>query len=159
MGKTTIFDVAEYFLGLSSPGSSKGITHLKLQKLVFYAQALSFSINDKKLFEEDFEAWVHGPVSPDLYYAYKKNGSREIDNNVEKPSIEVNDTKIINLTWRMYGDKDGKFLENKTHNEEPWQKARQNLSYYDHSNNVITKESIRKFYSQKFIITKSKKAL
>ena len=52
--------------------------NLKLQKLVYYAQAWHLALRDVPLFEEDFEAWVHGPVIPALYQEYKKFGWRPI---------------------------------------------------------------------------------
>ncbi len=39
------------------------MSHLKLQKLLFYAQALHLAYFDEPIIEDDFEAWVHGPVS------------------------------------------------------------------------------------------------
>lgn len=155
MKKISINDVAKYFLYLSLPGTPRGITHLKLQKLTFYSQALSYAFNQRELFDEDFEAWVHGPVSPDLYYAYKEYGSKEINKLDEKPKIPKKDELIIKTVWIMYGSKDGKFLENKTHNEKPWQEARKGLNYYNHSNNVIKKSSIRDYYSLKFVVKNS----
>jgi uncharacterized phage-associated protein len=150
--RISIYDVAKYFLFLSAPGTSYGVTPLKLQKLVFYSQAVSYSLVGRRLFEEDFQAWVHGPVSPELYYAYKIYGSNEIDKEINPPKLNDKDKKIIQVVWKMYGDKDGKYLENKTHKEEPWQHARSGLSYYEHSNKIIDKRIIRKYYKDKFII-------
>ncbi|ANV74326.1 hypothetical protein BCM43_28140 (plasmid) [Bacillus thuringiensis] len=151
--RTSIYDVADYFLYLSSPGTTRSITPLKLQKLTFYAQALNYAMEGTPLFDEDFEAWVHGPVSPVLYYAYKNNGSREIDNsNITEPQLDRKAKKVVKIIWRMYGTKDGKYLENKTHNEKPWQEARKGLNYYEHSNEIIDKNSIKSYYSKKFIV-------
>lgn len=94
MKTTNIHNVAEYFIALSTPGTSKSITPLKLQKLVYYAQALSHPFNNRFLFEEDFEAWVHGPVSPELYYKYKEYRSNEIKSKVKKKP------KLIPMTQR-----------------------------------------------------------
>lgn len=147
----SIKDVANYFLYLSEQGTSKSITHLKLQKLVFYTQALSYVILKRELFKEDFEAWVHGPVSPDLYYEFKKYGSAEIEKLDQEPALTENDKKVVKAVWKLYGDKDGKYLENKTHNERPWKKARADLTYYQSSNKVIDKTDIRDYYIKKFI--------
>ncbi|MGX5633707.1 Panacea domain-containing protein [Bacillus thuringiensis] len=151
---TSITNVANYFLHLSSPGTPRGISPLKLQKLSFYAQALSYAINEKPLFDEDFQAWVHGPVSPDLYYKFKEFRSKDIDSKISRPEMDSNDANVIRLVWNMYGAKDGKFLENKTHNEAPWQNARKGLNYYDHSNKIIDKDEIEKYYSKKFRVKK-----
>ncbi|MEC3885513.1 type II toxin-antitoxin system antitoxin SocA domain-containing protein [Halobacillus sp. HZG1] len=155
MEETNIHRVAEYFLALSTPGTSRSITPLKLQKLVYYAQALSHPFNNRYLFKEDFEAWVHGPVSPELYYNYKKYRSKDIQDDVKKPNINPDDAKVIEAVWQIYGEKDGKFLENKTHNEKPWKETRSGLSYYESSNKIIPKEKIKEYYSEKFKVAKN----
>ncbi len=35
------------------------LINLKLQKLLYYIQAWSYGINQKPLFDGEFEAWVH----------------------------------------------------------------------------------------------------
>lgn len=64
----TIFDVANYFLAKSDPEADVYITPLKLQKLTYYTKAWSLAIHNDPLFDSHFEAWVHGPVNPDLSY-------------------------------------------------------------------------------------------
>ena len=71
------FDIADYFVRLANE-TGDYISNLKLQKLVYYAQAWYLAISDEALFEEDFEAWVHGPVIPELYQEYKSFGWRPI---------------------------------------------------------------------------------
>ncbi len=70
----------------------EGITHLKLQKLLYYAQGVTLSMMDgKKLFNEKILAWEHGPVVQEVYNIYKDYGRK----NLEVESNENND-KIIN---------------------------------------------------------------
>ncbi|MCU5265838.1 DUF4065 domain-containing protein [Bacillus cereus] len=147
---TSIYDVANYFLYLSSPGTPRGVSPLKLQKLTFYAQALNYAVHHKPLFEEDFQAWVHGPVSPELFYMYREYRSKDIETTPSTPKMSLKDAYIVRFVWNMYGTKDGKYLENKTHNEAPWQKARDGLKYYEHSNNIIDKALIAEYYSKKY---------
>ena len=147
-----ILDIANYFLYLNDRGSKRSITHLKLQKLVFYIQAVSCVLLRRPLFEEDFEAWVHGPVSPDLYYEFKQYGSDVLPNITEEPELDEDTKRVIRTVWKMYGDKTGKFLENKTHKEEPWQQARDGLGYFESSNNIIEKQDIQEYYTRKFSI-------
>ena len=47
-----------------------GITHLKLQKLLYNAQGVYLAIKNKKLFDDDLEAWDHGPVVREVYDTY-----------------------------------------------------------------------------------------
>ncbi|WP_336507207.1 Panacea domain-containing protein [Paenibacillus larvae] len=54
--ESTVYDVAKAFLHLES------MTPKKLQKLCYYAYSFYLAIYEKKLFDDNFEAWVHGPV-------------------------------------------------------------------------------------------------
>ena len=62
----SIVDVADYIL--EKYGT---MTTMKLQKLAFYSQARALVVNGMPLFDEDFEAWANGPVSPALYALHK----------------------------------------------------------------------------------------
>lgn len=55
-------DIANYFINLSleqkiDDDLPEGITHLKLQKILYFAQAAYLSLYDKPLFEEEIYAW------------------------------------------------------------------------------------------------------
>ncbi|HRP36920.1 MAG TPA: DUF4065 domain-containing protein, partial [Candidatus Dojkabacteria bacterium] len=62
--------IADYFISLSNETGSL-ITNLKLQKLVYYADAWYLANYGDSLIQEDFQAWVHGPAIPALYGEYK----------------------------------------------------------------------------------------
>lgn len=47
------------------------MSHLKLQKLIFYCDAYCLAYFDKELVTDQFEAWVHGPVSRKVYNSLK----------------------------------------------------------------------------------------
>ena len=55
-------DVADYILAKKGTMSA-----MKLQKLVYYAQAWHLVWEDKELFPEEIQAWANGPVVPSLY--------------------------------------------------------------------------------------------
>lgn len=71
------FDIASYFIERANQTKST-INNLKLQKLVYYSQAWHLAIHGIPLFKEDFQAWVHGPVVPELYQKYKGFGWQPI---------------------------------------------------------------------------------
>jgi uncharacterized phage-associated protein len=58
----TCNEVADYFITIVGESCGEDLTHLKLQKLVYYAQGFHLGLFDKPLFEEPIEAWAHGPV-------------------------------------------------------------------------------------------------
>ena len=53
----TALQIADWFAGAIDREAGDSITHLKLQKLVYYAQAWFLALNDKPLFEEEMQAW------------------------------------------------------------------------------------------------------
>lgn len=153
-----VLDVAKYFLYKSKFDENHyvTITPLKLQKLVYYAQAWYVTLNDgEKIFQDKIEAWVHGPVVRKLYDEYKKYGYNFINENVKHiPNSIKNNEKvkqILDLVWEIYHEYDAKTLEKLTHSEEPWRKARKGLPSYAASNNEISIETMQKYYGQYLI--------
>lgn len=71
----TCFDVADYFLAHCDEESGDIISNLKIQKLTYYAQGFSLVLLGKPLFNEKIEAWMHGPVVPELYRKYRDCGN------------------------------------------------------------------------------------
>ena len=66
-------EVAEYFIEKAYSENDK-ITQKKLQKMLYYAQAWFLAFNNKKLFEEKIEAWLHGPA---IYYRIMRSLGRK----------------------------------------------------------------------------------
>lgn len=143
----SIQTISKWFL------SKESMTHKKLQKLCYYLQAWGIALLDYKIIEDtDFEAWVHGSVSPELYLEYKNYGWRNIEKIHEKINIE--DEKVYELlesVWLTYGDKHGKELEALTCSELPWINARLGCSEDEISNNKISYEDMKKFYLSIYI--------
>src|SRR5205823_14692025 len=60
--------VAKELIRLSFAGDEKDpLTNLRLQKLLYYAQAWSLVLRESELFPEEIEAWRWGPVVPAVY--------------------------------------------------------------------------------------------
>ena len=55
------------------------VSHKKLQKLIYYVEAWNLVHLEEPLINEDFEAWVHGPVVPELYQQLKEFGFNQIE--------------------------------------------------------------------------------
>ena len=136
----TVFDVADFFL------TKESMTHKKLQKLCYYAYAWYYTLYNERLFPNRFEAWIHGPVYPDLYHEYKAYGWQEIE---KKERHGIDNEKVLDLLERVYatyGEFDGDQLEILTHREQPWIQARQGVPEYEPSNNPIRDEVIKQYY-------------
>ncbi|MFH1030225.1 MAG: type II toxin-antitoxin system antitoxin SocA domain-containing protein [bacterium] len=148
----TAYDVADFFLAKAN-SVGEPITNLKLQKLTYYAQAWFLANKHKPLFEEDFEAWVHGPVQPDLYQKYKERGSTPIITNLELKEVAGRfDEKtfgFLNEVAEVYMPYGAFQLELMTHKEKPWIDARGNFEPDEKCNKIISKSSIENFYAEK----------
>lgn len=122
---SSVFDVADYFLNRQDDDCQDIITNLKLQKLCYYAQGFYLALNRHRLFNEDIEAWQHGPVIPVLYEKYKKFGSGALpiseDFNLRNIPDDVQD--LLDEVYSEYGQYSAWKLRNMTHCEPPWQNA------------------------------------
>ncbi len=140
-GKYSIFEIANWFL------LKANMTHKKLQKLCYYAQAWFYTIKGFKLSNADFQAWVHGPVCPVLYERFKGFGYETIKIKINyKPHISEEDIQLLEDVWDTYGDKTGNALEALSHREIPWIEARRGYSDTERCSIVISPESMKRYY-------------
>lgn len=141
VGKYSIYDIADWFL-------NKGdMTQKKLQKLCYYAQAWSYALKEKRLIKSDFQAWVHGPVSPALYDRFKQFGYDTIKiSGIYKCNIDKEDIGLLEDIWKTYGDKTGNALEALTHRELPWIEARRGYADNERCTVVILPETMKTYY-------------
>lgn len=139
---TTIEQVAEWFLARSP------MTHKKLQKLCYYSVAWGWALMDRGIANNgNFEAWVHGPVSPILYTQYRKHGWNDIPQVQEAPKLPDDINEMLEAVWVTYGSKSGNELEALSHKERPWVAARAGLSKDDICKNVIDTKIMKDFYN------------
>lgn len=145
MTTTTVYDVAKAFLNMEA------MTPKKLQKLCYYAYGWYLALEKRPLFENKFEAWIHGPVDPGLYTEYKEYGWNEIPKEDKLPSDISENPDVMEFleeVYASYGHLDGNQLEYLTHRELPWKEARKGLKSYESSNNPIVDENIMEFFSK-----------
>lgn len=140
--KYSVFEVANWFL------LKESMTHKKLQKLCYYAQAWFYTLRDMRLMDTTFEAWVHGPVSPVLYDKFKAFGYHNIKLAGEYVSrIEEDDVELLESVWKTYGDHTGNALEALSHSEQPWIEARVGYAPNERCNIPISVATMKKYYA------------
>lgn len=141
VGKYSVFEIANWFLKKSN------MTHKKLQKLCYYAQAWYYALKNKRLIDSDFQAWSHGPVSPALYERFKSFGYDTIQLKGEyNLSIVPEDVQFLEDVWETYGDRTGNALELLTHRETPWIEARRGYSTNERCSVVISPDTMASYY-------------
>lgn len=137
----SIFEIANWFL------SKESMTHKKVQKLCYYAQAWCYALKGYRLSDTVFEAWVHGPVSPALYDKFKVFGFSAIRiADGYSPSIEPEDVELLESIWKTYGDMDGIALEVLSHSEPPWIEARIGYSPEERCEVAISSGAMKSYY-------------
>jgi uncharacterized phage-associated protein len=121
-------DVANCFLQLDADHGGEGLTNLKLQKLVYYAQGFYSAMNDKPLFNDDIEAWMHGPVVAHLYRQYKSYGSSSIPAPAEfdMNCLTLEEQELLQEVFDVFGQFSAWKLRDMTHEEPPWIKHEKN---------------------------------
>lgn len=139
-----VFDVANWFL------QKEPMTHKKLQKLCYYAQAWSLALRSSEIMEDvPFEAWVHGPVNPELWRECRDFGWNSIDKDFlsdKANSIDEKDVELLESVWETYGHLYGSQLETLTHTEPPWINARGDVDAFCPSNTVISCNDMKNYY-------------
>ena len=154
--KTNALDIAYYFIDRANKEGQK-ITNKKLQKLLYYGQVWSLVINNKKLFPERIEAWVHGPAIPKVYRKFKAFEFNPIQFDTSSISFNLSEEtrKLLENIWSVYGKYNAEYLEALTHSELPWQEARKDISSSESSNQIISLATAKKFYAGKLESTAS----
>jgi uncharacterized phage-associated protein len=141
---STARTVAASLVNLSYEKQSP-ISNLKLQKLLYYSQAWYLAFFAQPLFPEEIEAWVHGPVVPEIFRMYRDNKWADIP----QPLHRIIPDEIrghLEEVWRAYGNMSASDLERLTHSERPWQDVRAGIDSDVSCRAVITKESMRQYY-------------
>lgn len=144
----TASQVAKWLLSAIDRDSGDSITPLKLQKLIYYAQAWSLALPERArpLFDEDMQAWAHGPVVESVFHEYKHAGWDALPAPDEVPEIADDDAAHLSEILSVFGEFSAKHLERMTHAEDPWLEARGDLPPEARSNAVISKDRMTHYY-------------
>lgn len=135
------YQVADYFLAKQDTEAGDTISNLKLQKLVYYAQGFHLAIFNKPLFNEQIQAWMHGPVVPELYQKFKIYGSGAIPPITEIDLIQFKEETLsfLDEVYSVFNQYSGWALRNMTHEELPWKE-------HEADAGVISTESMKAYF-------------
>lgn len=142
--------VAKYLIALAAAEDEPDpLTHLRLQKLLYYVQGCSLALRKKPMFEERIEAWAHGPVVASLYpfFANYKNASIHQEDFPYEGGLNKTEKELIQCVWNIYKKYSATSLREMTHNEEPWIKARGQKKPADKCSTEITPASMKKYFN------------
>lgn len=129
---------AANFLLDAAAADGFGLTHLQLQKLLFFSHGICLAALSRPMIGGGFEAWKFGPVSNQVWMQFKVAGSDAIsfralgedsDGELFKLELTPNQRRtfgpILMGVWKALGSRDGFSLSAMTHRSGgAWDKAR-----------------------------------
>ncbi len=139
-------DIANWFLAYNSymetNQGADGISNLKLQKLLYYAQSAFLALKNIPLFSNDIVAWDHGPVVEEIYHKYKNYGSQDI-NEFEEVYIDKETEKVLTEVYNVFGEYSAWGLRNLTHQEKPWMNTSKNA--------IISQQLMKESFEENYV--------
>lgn len=143
------------------------MSHLKIQKILFYIQAYHLAYFDEGIVDDDFEAWVHGPVSRKVYnsardlsilhkelYYFLGEGETPPE-QVLRETLTSDQIQLVDDVIDELKSLSGLELENMTHSEQPWKYARRGYDPGQRCGVIIPKELIKEYYKSQLYEQKS----
>jgi len=115
--------VAKEFVRLSLSGEEADpLSRLRLEKLLYYAQAWSLVIRQSELFADDVEAWRLGPVVPAVNDLLPDVSICD-DEFSDAPDLGGDEADFVGPVWDAYKRHSATRLAEMTSEESPWRDA------------------------------------
>lgn len=147
------FEVARYLVCLAANEEEPDfLTPLRLQKLLYYAQAWSLAEHGRPLFPESIEAWANGPVVREIWDRFRDLGRKPIlPEDVDADGaigLDDEDRGFVAAVWESYKGYSAWSLREMTHQESPWVDARKGFGPVDRCDAEITHEAMRTYFTE-----------
>lgn len=134
-------EIADFLLELFK-FDEEGLTNLKLNKLLYYAQGFSYQRLGMPLFSDEIEAWTYGPVVADVYKMFQPCGRNPITPPDKTVELNLEEEELLIDVAREYGRYSANGLVSMTHRSgTPWSQV-----YKEHEHNTIPKELISRYF-------------
>jgi uncharacterized phage-associated protein len=146
MTDNTAIDVAKYLL-VKAHHDGELITNLKMQKLLYYAQAWHLVNFKTPLFCDTIQAWKYGPIVENAYHRFKKFRYSPIvckDAEGVIAKIPVKTQKYLDAFYVAYINYSASDLTQMSHNDEPWKNS------VGKSDCTIPNKTILEYYTEKY---------
>lgn len=143
--KITADEVADYFIALAHERGAS-VNNLKLQKLLYYAQAWHLALYDRPLFPEKFQAWIYGPAIPSVYSRFKEFGWHELPPPARTLRFAAKTTEFLEEVAAEYLSADERELERMSRQESPWLNARGGLDVSEPCSTELSEDDMRAYF-------------
>lgn len=153
----SVFEIVDWFLWRNTGTRNERdeeielLTHLKLQKLLYYAQGCNLALYKESIFKEKIYAWYHGPVVKEIYnkYCKLKDGSSrgsvciDYNSNLKRDNFTDKEEGVLNFVFEEFGQFSAWKLRDMVYDEQPWK----NTSL----NKEISTELMREYFTKEYL--------
>lgn len=133
-------DVAAAFLEFARVDED-AITQMQLHKLLYFAQGLSLGLRGRPLFDDQIEAWQHGPVVPSVRNQCGVGASVQLGQFENFGIKDPAEHEFVRSVWIRYRNYSASALRAMTHDDGPWSES------YQKGRSVIPVAAIRDHFS------------
>jgi len=135
-------DIAKYVI-IHEHKENFEVSNLRLQKLLYFIQAIILCKTNVPCFSDDMEAWPFGPVIPSVYYTYRIFGNMNIILSEQEtmPIIDEATKLFIDNILKVCRRYKTFQLVEITHHQSPWIDAHKNGS-----KGIIEKSALKNYF-------------
>ena len=145
----TALQLAHYVLQYTTKYNIR-ITHLQLQKVLYYIQGYHLQKFGLPLFEDNIEAWQYGPVISSVYRKYFVQGSLPLRTDIQTVlDVTPEQQSLINSVIEKKARLRAAQLVSATHAEAPWKdlKAQVEAGYRP----IMTVDAIKRHFDSQVV--------
>lgn len=131
----------------------RSLSIMQLLKLVYISHGWYMEMSGAPLIRNKIEAWKHGPVIPDVYHAFRRQGV-DVSQAVSGFGMELNSyvEGVLEQIYQIYGKLPARRLSDMTHEPGgPWELASKRFGFFA----PITNDLILSHYRQKRLNSKT----
>lgn len=140
---TTAMQIASWMLARAATSGVSNMSNMKLNKMLYFAQAHHLAATGTTLFDDHVEAWDHGPVVYDVYTEFSrfKGDPIQTDDIPVPPELDEVAEDVLAQVWAIYSHRTAAQLRAMSHDDPP---------YVDHytgtHRTVMPVDEIRDYY-------------
>lgn len=138
--------VADWFVWKDAQRTTPDVTSMKLNKLLYLAQANWMASTNERLFDGPIEAYQHGPVVTAVWARFqgKQVCAERGSAPTEPPSLPDDVAEFLEAVWAKFQTLSAAALRTMTHDHTPWKAHYSPRSYRP----VIPDEEIAAFFRE-----------
>jgi len=126
------------------------VTHLRLQKLLYYVQGYSLAVWDRPFFSERIEAWRNGPVVRAVYRLFAEYEDAPLPAREGRDLVPLSDQEkaFVRSLWEHHKQYSASALWQMTHREAPWRNVWANRPDDASGSDEIPPDAMRVFFKR-----------